>query len=186
MSGISRAGLLGLAERPFVLGAHGGVQEPAVAQAHLGRDVAEQRHQALGRNAGIEPGGGVYMPELVGDGVVDPATSAARDNSARSPRRRGGGLGDPPGQGWLTGHSRSSDEFVSEEGIGWRRVEVSDPPWLQLGIPSLVSMQLPVKHRIPGLHGPRNAVDRRQGDLPASLAYFVEAVCAELESADRC
>jgi hypothetical protein len=28
-----------------------------------------------------------------------PATSAARDNSARSPRRRAGGLGDPPGQG---------------------------------------------------------------------------------------
>ena len=64
--------LLGQGERAFVFGADGGVEQPAVAQAHLGGDVAEQGHQRLQRHAGVDHGGGVGVPQLVRGDVADP------------------------------------------------------------------------------------------------------------------
>ena len=39
--------ILGQGEGFFVVGTHGHVKESAVTQAHLGRDVAEHRHERL-------------------------------------------------------------------------------------------------------------------------------------------
>ena len=57
--------LLGEGEGAFVFGADGLVEQPAVAQAHLGGHVTEQRHQRLQRHSGVDQGGGVGVPELV-------------------------------------------------------------------------------------------------------------------------
>lgn len=59
----------GGSEGSLVLGAHGGVEQPPVAQAHLGRDVPEQRHQALQGHTGVDQCGGVGVAQLVGGGV---------------------------------------------------------------------------------------------------------------------
>ena len=50
------APLLDLGEGAGVFVADGGVEQSAIAQAHLCRDVPEQRHQGLQRAAGVETG----------------------------------------------------------------------------------------------------------------------------------
>ena len=50
---------------PLVFGAHGRVEQPSVAQAHLGRDMAEQGHQALQGDTGVDQCGGVGVAQLV-------------------------------------------------------------------------------------------------------------------------
>ncbi len=67
--------VLGQVEGAFVLGADGGVEELRVAQAHLGRDVPEQGHQRLERDAGVDQGGGVGVAQLVRGDVTDPGAS---------------------------------------------------------------------------------------------------------------
>lgn len=60
----------GQVEGPFVLGSDGGVEQAPVAQAHLGGHVAEQHHQGLQGDAGVDQGGGVGVAELVRGDVV--------------------------------------------------------------------------------------------------------------------
>jgi len=68
--------LLGQGEGAFVLDADGVVKQPAVAQAHGGRDVAEQRHQRLQRAAGVDQRGGVGVAQLVAGDVPEPGCRA--------------------------------------------------------------------------------------------------------------
>ena len=62
---------LGLGEGAFVLGAHGGVEQSAVAEAHRRGDVPEQLHQRLQRDPGVDQGGGVGVPQGMGRGRGD-------------------------------------------------------------------------------------------------------------------
>ena len=66
-------GGLGLGEGAFVLGAHGGVEQSAVAQAHRGGDVPEQLHQRLQRDSGVDQGGGVGVPQRMRGDLGRPA-----------------------------------------------------------------------------------------------------------------
>lgn len=58
--------MFGQVEGAFVFGADGRVEQAAVAQAHLGAGVPEQRHQGLQGDAGVDQRGGVGVPQLVG------------------------------------------------------------------------------------------------------------------------
>ncbi len=60
----------------------GGVEQPPVAQAHLGRDVPEQGHQALQRDAGVDQGGGVGVAQLVRGDVRQAGVARRRGSSS--------------------------------------------------------------------------------------------------------
>ena len=62
---------LGQIERPFVLCAHRGVEEPAITKAHLRRDMSEESHERLERHPCIDHGGGKSMSELMWGHMAD-------------------------------------------------------------------------------------------------------------------
>ena len=66
VAGQHRAELgLGQGQCPLVFVADGGVEQPAIPQAHLRRDMSQQGHQGLQRAARVDQGGGIGVPELV-------------------------------------------------------------------------------------------------------------------------